>query len=68
MEYISPETIRCMYEKENKDDVARSFHWQVLLAVLNNELHVEHDAHGVMYKFQDLEKFLHKWWPQSEGS
>ena len=57
-----------MYEKENKDDVARAFHWQVLLAVLNNELLVKHNTHGVVYTFQDLETFLHKWWPRSKGS
>ena len=52
-----------MYEKEDKDDVARSFHWQVLLATLNDELYIEHEGHGVTYDFLSLEKFLRKWWP-----
>lgn len=56
-----------MYEKENKGDVANAFHWQVLSATLNNELLVEHNAHGVSYEFQDLEKFVKKWWPRSQG-
>ena len=62
IEHISPESLRRMYENENKEDVAKAFHWQVLLAVLNNELFVEHNAHGVDYDFQDLESFLRKWW------
>ena len=65
-EHISQEAIRCMYQKENKGDVAKAFHWQVLLALLNNELLIEHHAHGVRYEFQDLEKFLHKWWSRSK--
>jgi hypothetical protein len=56
-----------MYEKEDKEDVAKAFHWQVLLAILNDELLVQHEAHGVNYELQGIETFLCKWWPQSPG-
>jgi hypothetical protein len=56
-----------MYEKEDKEDVAKAFHWQVLLAILNDELLVQHESHGVNYELQDIETFLCKWWPRSTG-
>ena len=68
VEHISSEALRSMYQNEDKADVAKAFHWQVLLAVLNNDLFVEHNAHGVRYEFQDLDTFLRKWWRQSNGS
>ena len=62
MEFISRERLRKLYEKEDKGDVARMFHWQVLLAELEDELRVDHNAHGVEFQFQDLEMFVRQWW------
>jgi hypothetical protein len=61
-EYISREGLCNLYEKEDEGDVARIFHWQVLLAVLEDELRVDHNAHGVEFQFQDLEMFVREWW------
>jgi hypothetical protein len=46
-------------------DVAAAFHWKVLLAVLKDELRIRHESNGVDYKFQDLETFVRKWWPEA---
>jgi hypothetical protein len=54
------------YEQEDSGDVANSFRWQVLLAILNDELHVTHEAHGVKYTIDNLETFLLKWWPSMD--
>jgi hypothetical protein len=61
-EYISREGLCKLFEIEDKGDVARLFHWQVLLAVLEDELRVDHNASGVEFKFQDLEMFVREWW------
>jgi hypothetical protein len=66
-EYLSRETILDKYQQEDKADVALSFCWLVLVAVLNDELYVERQTHGVKYEFQSLETFLMKWWPEAEG-
>ena len=66
-EYLSRETILSIYEQQDKADVAQSFRWLVLVAILNDELYVEHKAHGVKYEFQSLENFLIKWWPEADG-
>jgi hypothetical protein len=65
-EYFSRQTILDKYQQEDKADVAQSFRWLVLIAILNDELYVEHQAHGVKYEFQSLEAFLMKWWPEAE--
>ena len=66
-ERLSQETILNRYQQQDKADVAQSFRWLVLVAILKDELYVEHKAHGVKYEFQTLERFLIKWWPKAEG-
>lgn len=54
-----------MYDEVvDTEDVAAAFHWNVLLAVLKNELYIKHEAHGVSYMFQDLETFVRQWWTE----
>lgn len=65
IEHVSRERIDAMYAMEDNGDVAKQFHWQVLSAVLKNELYVDHKTHGVRYEFQGLEMFLQKWWSTS---
>jgi hypothetical protein len=65
-EHFLPQTILDKYQQQDEWDVAQSFRWLVLIAVLNDELHVEHQAHGVKYEFQSLERFLIKWWLGAE--
>ena len=54
-----------MVEETCHGDVAAAFHWEVLLAVLRNELEIKHQTYGVDYQFQDLETFARKWWPEN---
>lgn len=63
-EHLSPEVVLRRYQQEPKEHVAQAFRWQVLLAILKDELYVGHEAHGVNYKLQTLEEFLTKWWSQ----
>jgi hypothetical protein len=63
--HLPKDLIRHMYEKQDKADVANAFHWQVLSAVLNNELVVQHEAHDVKYEFRDLDQFICEWWDSS---
>jgi len=64
---LSREEILKRYDQEDKSDVANSFRWQVLLAILKDELYIEYEAHGVDYEFQSLEQFLVKWWSEEKG-
>jgi len=65
-EHLSTEVILGRYQQEPEWHVAQSFRWQVLLAVLKDELYVGHEGHGVNYKPQTLEEFLTKRWPRSD--
>jgi hypothetical protein len=62
IEHVSKETIDAMYGMEDRGEVAKQFHWKVLSAVLEDELAIDHQTHGVRYQFQGLEMFVQKWW------
>jgi hypothetical protein len=65
-EQLSRDVILSRYQQADNGDVAQSFRWKVLLAILDDELHVGHQAHGVSYKPQTLQEFLKKWWPRGD--
>lgn len=66
VEYLTQDVILNKYQQEDKADVANSFRWNILLSILNDELHIQHESHGVHYEIQDLEKFLSIWWQQTD--